>query len=190
LADDDESDEALLARAGQGDRSAASALIARCSPGVLSLCRRLLRDRAGAEDAAQETFLKLWENAPRWRARGVSIEAWLYRVATNACVDRMRRVRRLAGEHDGPEREDGSPSAVEKLADEDRRRAVERALAQLPERQRIAMTLRHFQELSVAEAAEAMEISVEALESLLTRARAGLRAALMNEREELMEGVR
>ena len=67
---DGDSDEALVARAGRGDRLAASVLIARHSPKVLSLCGRILFDRAGAEDAAQETFLKLWENAARRRTVG------------------------------------------------------------------------------------------------------------------------
>ncbi len=186
---DDDSDETLVARAGRGDRSAASRLIARHSPKVLALCGRILFDRAGAEDAAQETFLKLWENAGRWRPRGARLETWLYRVATNACLDRLRKRKREAPEKDAHEQIDRAPSAVEKLAADQRRGAVEAALAALPERQRIAMTLCHYQELTNIEAAAAMEISVDAVESLLARARRSLKQSLLSRRDELMEGV-
>lgn len=190
MTSDEESDEALVARAGRGDRSAASVLIARHSAKVLTLCGRILFDRASAEDAAQETFLKLWEHAGRWRAGGARLDTWLYRVATNACLDRLRNGRREAPEEDGGDLIDGDPSADERIAAEQRRRAVENALAALPERQRIAVTLCHYQELSNIEAAEAMEISVEAVESLLSRGRKSLKEALLGMRQELMESVR
>lgn len=190
MTSDEESDEALVARAGRGDRSAASVLITRHSAKVLTLCGRILFDRASAEDAAQETFLKLWEHAGRWRAGGARLDTWLYRVATNACLDRLRNGRREAPEEDGGDLIDGDPSADERIAAEQRRRVVENALAALPERQRIAVTLCHYQELSNIEAAEAMEISVEAVESLLSRGRKSLKEALLDMRQELMESVR
>ena len=84
MTDDEDSDEKLIARAGRGDRRAASTLIARHSPRVLSLCRQLLKNRAAAEDATQETFLRLWEGAANWRPNGAKLETWLYRVASNA----------------------------------------------------------------------------------------------------------
>lgn len=189
MSDNDDSDEILVARAGRGDRSAAAVLIARHSPRVHALCRRILYDRANAEDAAQETFLKLWEHAARWRSGEARLDTWLYRVATNACLDRLRRRKRDAPEDEAAELADGAPSAVERLADGDRERAVRVALDRLPERQRIAMTLRHYQEMSNIETAAAMSISVEAVESLLMRARTSLRAALATQREELFEGT-
>lgn len=189
MSDDDESDEALVARAGRGDRSAAAIVIARHSSRVHALCRRILFDRAGAEDAAQETFLKLWENAARWEPRGARLETWLYRVASNACFDRIRRRKRDAPEEAAAELADGAMSAVDRLVVDDRARAVRAALATLPERQRIAMTLRHYQEMSNIEAAAAMSISVEAVESLLSRAKQSLKDALSARREELMEGA-
>lgn len=187
---DGDSDEALVARAGRGDRLAASILIARHSPKVLSLCGRILFDRAGAEDAAQETFLKLWENAARWKPQGARLETWLHRVAANACFDRLRKSKREAPEEDGGELIDGDPSADERLVAEDRRRAVERALAGLPDRQRMVVTLCHYQEMSNIEAAATMSISVEAVESLLSRARRSLKEQLVGLREELLEGAR
>ena len=189
MKDDEESDEALVARAGRGDRLAASLLIERHSPLVLSLCRRVLRNHASAEDAAQETFLKLWEGAAKWRSNGAKIETWLYRVASNACLDRLRQKKREAPEEAGDVQIDGAPSAVDRLSANDRKRAVEAALAALPDKQRIVMTLRHYQELTNIEIAATMTMSVEAVESLLSRGRRSLKDALAGRREELMEGV-
>lgn len=189
MTDDEDSDEKLIARAGQGDRLAASVLIARHSPRVLSLCRQFLKNRAAAEDATQETFLRLWEGAANWRPNGAKLETWLYRVASNACLDRCRLATRDAPEEAAAEQIDGAPSAVARLSADDRRRVVETALASLPEKQRIAMTLRHYRELTNVEIAEAMAMSVDAVESLLARGRRGLKDALAGMREELMENA-
>lgn len=189
MADENESDEALVARAGRGDRLAASVLITRHSPRVRSLCRQILKDRAAADDAMQETFLRLWERAARWKPNGAKLETWLYRVASNACLDRHRLAKRDAPEEEAGERIDGAPTPVDRLAAGDRKRAVESALAALPDNQRIAMTLRHYRDLTNIEIAQAMTISVDAVESLLARGRRGLQQALAGAREELMEGV-
>jgi len=155
----------------------------------MSVCVRVLGDRTAAEDAAQETFLKLWENAARWRPAGARFEAWLCRIATNACLDRLRRRKRETGEAEAADAADGAPSALERLSAKDRRRIVEKALSRLPDRQRIAVTLCHLQELSNAEAATAMNISLDAVESLLRRGRSGLKEALMSMRADLLEGA-
>jgi RNA polymerase sigma-70 factor (ECF subfamily) len=137
----------------------------------------------------QETFLKLWEHAGRWEKRGGRLDAWLYRVAGNACFDRLRSRRRDAPEEAAEEIADEAPSAVERLAADDRARAVKEALDALPERQRIAMTLCHYQEMTNIEAAAAMATTVEAVEGLLSRARKTLRESLAARRQELLEGA-
>lgn len=189
MQDDEESDDVLIARAGRGDRLAASVLITRHSPRVLSLCLHLLKNRAAAEDAAQETFLKLWEGSARWRPNGARLSTWLYRVATNACRDRHRASRREAPEEAAGDRIDDAPSAEGRLSGDDRARLVESALSRLPDNQRIAMTLRHYQELTNIEIAETMSMSVDAVESLLARARRSLKDALADLRDELLESV-
>ena len=188
MATDEDDDEALVARAGRGDRLAASALVVRHSDRVFALCRRLLRDRAAAEDAAQETFLRLWTNAARWRPQGVRFEAWLCRVATNLCLDRLRRSGREVDGDAIPERADPAPGAERLLMAGEQRTAVEAALDALPERQRAAIALVHYQDMSNIDAAAALEVSVEALESLLARARRSLRDRLAASRAELLEG--
>jgi RNA polymerase sigma-70 factor (ECF subfamily) len=190
LAVGEDSDETLVARAGRGDRAAASALVLRHTDRIFAASYRMLGERAGAEDATQETFLRLWKNAARWRPQGAKFETWLYKVAMNVCLDRLRKRGREAPEEAAPERADSAPRADEQIMAEERRLAVEGALAELPERQRLAVTLCHYQELSNIEAAEIMEVSVDALESLLARGRRALRDALLARRGELMEGVR
>jgi RNA polymerase sigma-70 factor (ECF subfamily) len=190
LAIKDESDDKLVALAGGGDREAAGELILRHSDRILSVCWRMLGDRAAAEDVSQETFLRLWRFAPKWNPDGgARIDTWLYRVAMNGCLDRLRKRRRDAPEDAAPEMADEGPSATQKLISDERRRSVEGALESLPERQRMAVILCHFQELSNPDAAAAMDVSVDALESLLSRGRRGLKALLMPMRDELMEGM-
>lgn len=188
MVDSDDSDEDLAARAGRGDRLAAAALIERHSGRILRVCQRHLGDRAEAEDAAQETFLKLWRALPYWRPQGLGLEAWLAKVATNACLDRLRRRRRLAPETEAPERIDAAPLADASMAARERSGALAAALAALPERQRLAVVLCHYEERSNIDAAAAMNISVEAVESLLSRARRTLRESLAPRRAELMGG--
>lgn len=183
---EDDSDDTLVLRAGSGDRRAASRLIARHSPKILALCIRMLGERAAAEDCAQETFLKLWRSADRWKPGRAKFETWLYRVATNACIDRMRQRRPETDVDEEMDLADAAPLAVDGLIAEERRRSVEDALGALPERQKLAVVLCHYQEMSYADAAAVMEVSVDAFESLLARARRSLKDSLAPKRAELM----
>ncbi len=183
-----ETDEVLVTRAGGGDRNAASQLVERHTDKIMAVCYHMLGERSAAEDATQETFLRLWKNAPKWRAQGAGFEAWLYRVAKNICLDRLRRRGREAPEEAAPEQIDSAPHPDAAVAASQRRAEVKAALASLPERQRLAVTLCHYQELSNGAAASIMGVSVEAIESLLARARRGLRDRLAPKRAELMEG--
>lgn len=181
-----DSDEALVRRAGLGDRAAAAALVERHTDKIYAVCFRMLGGKHAAEDAAQETFLRLWRHAPRWRPRGAKFETWLYRVAMNICHDHLRKLKREAPEEAAPERADPADRPDDVFFAGERRFAVDAALAALPARQRMAITLCCYEDLSNIEAAKVMEISVEALESLLARGRRALREALQPLRENLM----
>jgi RNA polymerase sigma-70 factor (ECF subfamily) len=177
------SDGELVARYAAGDQAAARALTERHVPRLYALARRMLGDAAEAEDVTQEAMLRLWRIAPEWEARA-AVGTWLYRVASNLCLDRLRARRRLS-DAPVPERADESPGALGRLEADDRAAALHAALAALPERQRLAIVLRHFEELSNPEIAAALDLSVEAVESLLARGRRGLVAALAGRREAL-----
>lgn len=183
----DVSDEALLVLYGNGDPEAARALSLRFAPLAFRIAVRMLGDRAEAEDLAQEAMVRLWRIAPDWRAGEAKVSTWLYRVVTNLATDRLRR-RRGIGLDEAPEIEDGAASAVERMIDHDRVEALQRALDLLPARQRQAVVLRHLEGLSNPEIAAAMEIGVEAVESLTARGKRALAALLAGRREELGYG--
>lgn len=179
-------DAGLVKRIAQGDQEAARALVDRHLARMTTLARRMLGDAAEAEDVAQDVFLRVWRHAGLWRPGAAKFETWMMRVAINLCYDRMRRRREIATDAP-PEREDDAPTGFDVVHARDVATAVEAAMASLPPRQRAAVTLCHYQEMTNIEAAQALEVSVEALESLLSRARRALRAALKGEAGALLE---
>ena len=181
-----DTDEALVGRAGRGDRSAAEVLVERHTDKIYACCFRILGGKAAAEDATQETFLRLWKHAAKWKPKGAKFETWLYRIAMNICFDQLRKSKREAPEEAAPEMADSADQPDQTLFLGQRRFAIDEALDKLPERQRFAITLCHYQEMTNIEAAEIMNISVDALESLLARGRRKLRDLLAPMRENLM----
>lgn len=154
------------------------ALVARKLPRISALALRMLGDDAEAEDVAQEAFLRVWRHAGSWReGGGARFDTWLHTVVLNLCRDRLRR-RREQPVAEPPERIDQSPLPDRHMEAEETSRRVQKALAQLPERQREAIILHHYQDLSNAEAARVLGVRVEALESLLSRGRRALRSRL------------
>ena len=176
-----------VAKAGRGDRSAAARLIGRHSPRLLTVARRMLGSQAEAEDAVQEVFLRLWTHAARWKPGKAKFETWLYRVTLNQCYDRLRRRPGMPLEAAAEVADDAPPPGTG-LDESALGREISRALEALPERQKAAILLCHFQEQSNIEAAEIMGISVEALESLLARGRRTLRAQLAHVKDFLGDG--
>jgi len=172
-----DSDEALMLRAGGGDRAACELLVERHLGRIVAFAHRTLGNRSDAEDAAQDVFLRVWSAAPRWKRGSARFSTWLYRVAMNVCLDRIARKRESTAD-DLPELADPRPEPSVALHASEMGRRVSTALAALPESQRIAVTLCHYQGLHNTEAAEVIGVSVEALESLLARARRALRAQL------------
>jgi RNA polymerase sigma-70 factor (ECF subfamily) len=180
----DVSDEALLVLFANGDPWAARALTLRLTPRVLGFAARMLSDRTEAEDVAQEAMLRLWRMAPDWQQGEAKVVTWLYRVASNLCLDRLRRSR-PRGLDEVAEPEDAAPGVVARLIEADRAMALDEALAALPDRQRQAVVLRHMEGLTNPEIAAVMDIGVEAVESLVARGKKGLTALLSGRRAEL-----
>ena len=177
-------DDALLARYAAGDRAAAQILLDRLAPRVLRLARRLLQDPAEAEDVTQEAMLRLWQIAPRWQAGGAQPSTWLHRVAVNLATDRLRK-RRGVGLDEITEPDDPSPGVVDGMMQTDRLRALDEALAMLPDRQRVAVVLRHLEGMNNPEIAASMGIGVEAVESLTARGKRRLAQLLQGRRDDL-----
>ena len=178
-------DVELLARVARGEPLAAREMVARKLPRLLSLAQRMLGRRGEAEEVAQEAFIRVWKQAPHWRPGIARFDTWLHRVTLNLCHDRLRTRRDEEPLDDLHDPADPAATPEERLQAVQRSRQVYAALGALPVRQREALVLQYYQDLSNAEAAVLMEISVDALESLLTRARRNLRAQLQgNEKEK------
>lgn len=173
----DDSDEALMLRAGTGDRAACQVLVERHLGRIVTFAHRTLGNRSDAEDAAQDVFLRMWSAAPRWEMGSARLSTWLYRVAMNVCLDRIAKKRETTAD-DLPELADPRPDPSVALHASEVGRHVSTAFAALPKTQRIVVTLCHYQGLRNREAAEIMGVSVDALESLLARGRRALREHL------------
>lgn len=184
----DASNDVLLVLYGNGDPMAAELLTRRLAPRVLGYAARLLGgDRAEAEDVTQEAMLRLWKIAPDWRTGEAKVSTWLFRVVSNLCTDRLRK-RRTVDIDAIDEPADDTPGAVDRMIQADRAAALQAALNSLPDRQRIAVTLRHIEGETNPDIAQIMDISVEAVESLTARGKRALAKALASQREELGYG--
>lgn len=177
-------DAMLLARFAQGDRAAAQVLTARLAPVVYSQAFRMLGDRAEAEDITQDSLLRLWHAAPDWQAGQAKVTTWLYRVTSNLCIDKMRKSKRQSSDV-VPEMPDDGPDMERRLQDRARAQALRAALSDLPDRQKQAMVLRHLEGLSNPDVAQIMQISVEAVESLMSRGKRSLADALAPQKKAL-----
>jgi RNA polymerase sigma-70 factor (ECF subfamily) len=175
-----EDEGALVARVATGETQAFRALVDRHLPTVLAIARRMLRDDAEAEDVAQETLLRLWRNAAGLELGEGGVRPWLRRVAANLCIDRVRAQRNTTV-GDGVPEEIEPASQMTRLAERELGKRVDAALKALPERQRLALTLFHYEGMSQIEVGKVMGISDEAVESLLARARRALKASLKDE---------
>lgn len=177
-----------MRRIASGDKDAGRELMERSLGLVLAIGRRMLRDPVEAEDVAQDTFIRAWKAAPDWQPDRAKLESWMCRIAANLCLDRLRKKREAAMETP-PEMQDGAAAADNGMIANEAGMRVMAAIAALPERQRLALELCHFQDFSNIEAAEKLEISVDALESLLARGRRKLKTLLMPQRDELMSSL-
>jgi RNA polymerase sigma-70 factor (ECF subfamily) len=169
-------DVELMERVARGEARAYRDLVERHVRGVHIFVQRLLGNRAEAEEVCQETFLRLWTQAGTYVVKAKP-STWLYRIAHNLAVDRLRR-RREGGQPVDLEQvpASGRPSLL--LHDKQVADAVQRALGELPPRQRAAISLVHYQGMSSSEAAEVLGVKLRALESLLARGRQQLRQQL------------
>lgn len=173
-------DDTLMARAAGGEEAAFRLLVQRWESGVRAFLIHMLGSVEEAEDLTQDTFVKVFEQAERYRPEG-RFQSWLFRIAGNLARSRLRR-RNLVGwlsfdpvVHD---RDGGTPGPDDDLVAGERARAVREALTRLPERQRAAITLHRYQGLKYREIAEVLETTLPGVESLIQRALAALRQDL------------
>lgn len=177
------SDETLVAAVAHGEERALELLIRRHGGWAARFAERLTGNAAMADEVVQNGFLKIWQKAGTWEGRS-RFSTWFYRVLHNLAIDQLRAQRNDHDELD--ESLHDERAGPQRLAERDQRDArVRAALATLPERQRLALVLSHYEGCSQAEAAAILGIGEGALESLLSRARATLRNALSDERGDI-----
>jgi RNA polymerase sigma-70 factor (ECF subfamily) len=189
----DDPERQALQRVADGDVEAFALIVERHQERLLRVCRRMLGDPEEARDAAQEVFVKAFRKAGSYRPRG-QVYTWLYRIAVNHCLNRLRRrkvVRFLQlsapggdeTENDAPPLDPAAaaPDPLEELESRRRWQTARRALAALPPSQRAVVVLVRFEGLAYKEVAEVLGISLGAVESRLFRAMRNLEAALAAE---------
>ncbi len=170
------SDDILLAQISSGNIAAWEIIIDRHLAAVSRYAAYILGDIVQSEDVTQETFIRLMKKADSWEPGDATLKGWLFKVARNLCIDHKRKKR--------PDPIENAYDLLDPNDDDttDRRidiaNAVKTALGLLPERQKTAIVLVHYEGFSGAETAELLDISVEAVESLLARGRRNLRQTL------------
>lgn len=184
--------EALLVRrVADGDRRAFAELAEQHAPALGRYIARMLGNAAEVEDIRQETLLRLWTQAERWQPEVAALSTWLHRIAHNLSIDHLRRTARLVhDEGEGNDTETKADAAAQEggeagpqapdlaLDSAQLAKQVRAAIGTLSERQRSALIMCHYQGLSNRDAATILDVSVDALESLLARARRKLKVQL------------
>jgi RNA polymerase sigma-70 factor (ECF subfamily) len=174
-----------MALAARGDTSAFEQLVERHQALVLGTVARMLGSNSDVEDLAQQVFVRVWKSAPRYTPTA-KFTTWLLTITRNLVFNEMRRRKRHPADtldvHQGeeslplPDMRAQGPDAA--LLESELQRAVDEAIRSLPEKQRLAVILRRYEEKSYEEIADVLELSVPAVKSVLFRARSELREAL------------
>lgn len=173
---DNKSDALLLALIAKGDKPAFSQLMEQYLSSVILFVMRYCPQKSDAEDIAQETFLRLWSKAPVWQDQGFSVKAWIFKVAYNLSIDHLRKNKHDAKSVSEDENIVDQQAFIEQLMIAKSDLSLQSlALDQLPERQCTAIMLCTVKGLSNSEAARVMDVSINALESLLARGRRNLK---------------
>jgi RNA polymerase sigma-70 factor (ECF subfamily) len=171
-------DEDLMLSVAQGDLNAFNEIILRHQRTAWGIAYRFLGDAAEAEDIAQQAFLKILEAASGYRPTA-AFRTYLHQIVTRLCIDHTKK-KRPTYTDTLPETQDHSTDPTHPLAMKERTAAISKALDILPSNQRLALILRHYEEMSYVDIAQSLKISVKAVEGLIRRARATLKTRLFS----------
>lgn len=175
--EEDCSDPALMRRITEGDEAAYRMLVERHIHKMFALANRILHNHDDAEDVVQDAFLKIWTNRENWNHDGAKVTTWLYRVVTNRCID-IKRKPASASIDAVAEPRDERPNAPAQIESRQAKERLKAAVSNLPEKQQTALMMFYQEGMSNQEVSEIMGISVNAVHSLLKRARQQLRVYL------------
>ena len=184
-------DQELAARARDGDQDAFEQLVRDNEKRIYTLALRMTGSREDALDLAQDAFFQAWKALPTFQGES-SFATWLYRLATNLCLDHLRAQKRrtqsmgpalsLADEENGPVQvADQQLQPQEAVERSERRRALERGLASLPDHHRQVLIMRELSGLSYQEIAQVLDLDLGTVKSRIARARLSLRKILLED---------
>ena len=174
-----DTDNELMRRAGKGDTATYRLLVTRHLSRCVRFAERMLGSRQDAEYIVQDACLKLWRQAPSWEPKA-QVSTWLYRVIVNACLN-LKRAQRPLAEMELDTIADGRINAEQQYMQQQEKEQVAHMLQALPEKQRAALLLTYYEELSDRQAADTLGMSLGALQQALFRARQSLRH-MMNDK--------
>ena len=183
--EEDAEDVRLMRLVAGGDTSAFEKVIERHQALVAGTAARMLGSNSDVEDIAQQVFIRVWKSARRYVPRA-KFTTWLLKITRNLVFNELRRAKRRAqvplqsdpGAEEIPLKDETNPAPDASLLEEELQRAIEEAIMQLPESQRMALVLRRYEQLSYEEISEVLDLSVPAVKSVLFRARTELRTRL------------
>jgi RNA polymerase sigma-70 factor (ECF subfamily) len=169
-----ESDESLMGLVAHGDQRAFRILMGRHMGLAIRAAQRIVGNAAEADDIGQDAFLRVWSRAASFDPNVARFTTWLYRVVVNLALDRVR-MPSPAPIDEAVEVRSNDPEPVTLMIEDEERRTIAAGMATLPERQRVAIVLFHMEGLSGRDAAQSMNVTEKAFESLLVRARSALK---------------
>src|SRR5438552_12015532 len=183
--EEDAEDVRLMRLVSQGDTSAFEELVERHQALVAGTVARMLGSNSDVEDIAQQVFIRVWKSASRYVPRA-KFTTWLLKITRNLVFNELRRTKRraqvplesAAGGEEPALKDESNPAPDASLLEVELQRAIEEAIMQLPENQRMALVLRRYEQLSNEQIAEVLNLSVPAVKSVLFRARTELRSRL------------
>jgi RNA polymerase sigma-70 factor (ECF subfamily) len=183
--DEDAEDVRLMKLVSYGDTSAFETLVERHQSLVGGTVAHMLGSNSDVEDIAQQVFIRVWKSARRYVPRA-KFTTWLLKITRNLVFNELRRSKRHAhiplqtdpGAEEFPVKDEVNPAPDVSLLETELQQAIDDAIAQLPESQRMALILRRYEQLSYEEISEVLDLSVPAVKSVLFRARTELRARL------------
>lgn len=169
-------DESLMERVKKHDHQAFSILVERHSEKFYACSYRIVMNKEEAEDVVQEAFLKLWDRPEIWKTgKGAKFTSWFYKIVMNLSLDKYRRARKIENVEDQEIYFEIPAGQYNDLHKKNEKAALDKALKALPEKQLLALNLCFYEGKPRKEAAKLMHVSVKALESLLMRAKQGLK---------------
>ena len=167
----------LVKKSVDGDQSAYQHLLDQHLSSVSNFVMRMMANAAEADDIIQETFIRLWTHGHKFDPRKAKLTTWLHNIAHNLCIDHFRKFNRMVNESPDDEVSDQA-GPEEKFMQQDMAATIQDAMMRLPEKQRSAIIMCHYQGFSNRDAAKMLDVSVDALESLMARGRRKLRQIL------------